>query len=301
MNDEITFIIQEEEVGLRLDTILTKRFTSYSRSYFQYLLEEGKVSLNGKEVKKRAIPKAGDEVSLTFILKKEMSVEPEAVPLDILYEDEAIIAINKPPGMVVHPAVGHRSGTLAQALLHHCGSLPTTDPLRPGIVHRLDKETSGLLLAAKTGKAQEKLSEDFAKRRMEKEYLAICVGNPGSGTVDRPLGRHPRHRQKMGIIEGGREALTRFETEGWDGHLSLVRLFPKTGRTHQIRVHMASKGTFILGDVLYGSTSVNKKYGTKRQLLHAVSLTFFHPLTLERMRIEAPLPEDMKDFLKRFS
>lgn len=287
--------ISEEEAGERLDKILALRFAGIrSRSYFQMLLEEGRVLLNGAEVKKRVKPEIGDEVQIHFMLAPEMGLVAEDIPLEILYEDEFLLAVNKPAGMVVHPATGNWTGTFVNALLYHCAHLCGNGAsLRPGIVHRLDKDTSGVLLAAKTEMAQQKLIEMFAARQIYKEYLAVCVGNPGSGTIDAPIGRHPVHRQRMAVTEGGRQAVTHFKTVGTDGKLSTVEVILETGRTHQIRVHMQHRKTPVLGDPVYGCTQANAKYGAPRQLLHARLLRFKHPITDTEISIEAPIPDVM--------
>ena len=304
MFESDTIIITEEEAGERLDKILAKRFEDkQSRTYFQYLIEEHLVLLNGQPVKKRIKPEVGDEIEIQFVLTPEINVEPENIPLDILFEDEHLLAINKPSGMVVHPAVGHWTGTFVNALLYHCKNLgknlgETTDTLRPGIVHRLDKETSGILIAAKTSQAHQKLIELFASRQMRKEYLAICLGNPGNANIDAPIGRHPVHRKKMAIVETGKSALSRCRTIAHNDKLSLVRIELITGRTHQIRVHMQHHRTPILGDDTYGTPSSNRKYGANRQMLHAEKLAFVHPITGEKIELTAPLPADMSEFVK---
>jgi len=192
-----SFFINDEEAGQRLDKVLSQRLSHVgSRTYFQYLVDEGRVLLNGAPVKKRIKPKSGDEIEIEYILTPELTLKPENIPLDILFEDEYLLVANKAPGMVVHPAIGHWTGTFVNALLYHCNASITAiqqttkanEALRPGIVHRLDKDTSGLLLAAKTLLAQQRLIEIFTGRRIEKEYLAFCVGNPGTGSIDAPIG-----------------------------------------------------------------------------------------------------------------
>ncbi len=294
-------IITEEEAGERLDKILAARYHQIrSRTYFQYLLDEHKVLLNGQPVKKRIRPNPGDEVEIAFLLEPELELIPEHIPLDILYEDEHLLAINKPAGLVVHPALGHWTGTFANALLYHCQQLDKTGSLRPGIVHRLDKDTTGILLAAKNAQAQQKLIELFASRQIYKEYLALCLGNPGNAIIDQPIGRHPVHRKKMAVLEeGGRNAQTHCRTLAFDNKLSYVRLILATGRTHQLRVHMQHHGTPILGDPVYGNPSANKKYGTTRQMLHAHILRFKHPLSNVEMELKASLPADMNAFIAK--
>lgn len=305
-DDQSSFFISEEEDGERLDKILAKRLSEAgSRTYFQYLIDQGKVLLNGQPVKKRIKPSIGDEVEVEYVLTEELTLKEENIPLNVIYEDSDLIVVNKSAGMVVHPAPGHWSGTFVNALLFHCRDgfsanhedLLPNQALRPGIVHRLDKDTSGLLIAAKTVLAQQRLIEMFSGRNIYKEYLAICIGNPGGGTVDVPIGRHPIHRQLMAVrSEGGRQAITHFRTLAFNGHLSLVSAVIATGRTHQIRVHMRHRGTPVLGDKLYGVDAQNAKHKVERQLLHAYRLRFNHPITGAPLEFEAPLPADMRDF-----
>ncbi len=306
MQPDETVIITEEEAGQRLDKILAQRFSDVrSRTYFQDLIADHCVLLNGSPVKKRVQPKVGDEIEIAFRAAPELELKAEAIPLDILYEDETLLAINKPAGMVVHPAVGNWSGTFVNALLYHCQQLLPShqqilDPIRPGIVHRLDKETTGILLAAKTPLAQQKLIELFSSRRVFKEYLAICVGNPGEGEIAAPIGRHPVHRKLMTVLEeGGRAALSRISTLAHDSQLSLVSIVLVTGRTHQIRVHMKYRGTPVLGDPLYGSASANQRYQKSRQMLHAWRVRFEHPLTGKLIELEAPIPSEMQELIKK--
>lgn len=298
MDESDPLIASEEEAGTRLDVFLRKRFPDYSRTYFQYLIEERLVLVNGNVAKKAAPLSDGDEIEVEFAATPEISLDPEPIPLDILYEDAYLLAINKPAGMVVHPAAGNWTGTFVNALLYHCKLLPQGNTLRPGIVHRLDKETSGLLLAAKTEKTQQALVELFATRKVEKEYLAICLGNPGSRLIEAPIGRHPIKRKEMAVVEkGGKEAKTRCETLAHNPQFSFIRLFPETGRTHQLRVHLKYIGSPILGDPVYGNASINKKYGIYRQLLHAATLRLIHPITQEKLELQAPLPTDMQRFI----
>ena len=304
--DNEWIVIREDEVGQRLDKILSTRYSGiHSRTYFQYLIEQEKVFVNGEIVKKRYQPHVNDEIHIHYILTPEIGLTPEPISLNIVYEDEEMIAINKPAGMVVHPAPGHSSGTFVNALLHHCQYLPediqgTTYP-RPGIVHRLDKETSGLLVAAKTSLAHKRLIEMFANREIYKEYLAICIGNPGNCEIKNYIGRHPVHRQKMKVLEnGGRLAISIIETVAYQGIFSLVKINLQTGRTHQIRVHMQHMNTPILGDPMYGNLQANNKYKVSRQLLHAHLLRFKHPISGQLLDLKADLPEDMENWVHRF-
>jgi 23S rRNA pseudouridine1911/1915/1917 synthase len=295
-------IITEAEAGQRLDKILALRFSDvFSRTYFQWLIEENYVILNGEPVKKRIRPVEGDQIEIQLVLTPEINLEPEDIPLNILYEDEDLIAVNKPAGMVVHPAAGNWSGTFVNALLYHCRHLPEGQMLRPGIVHRLDKGTTGVLIAAKSSQAQQRLIELFAARGVYKEYLAVCVGNPGKGKVDAPIARHPVHRQKMCVREEGRKAVTHYRTVSYHSSLSVVELILETGRTHQIRVHMQSLGTPVLGDPLYGSASMNQKFTLDRQMLHASRIRLPHPIHGRELELIAPIPEDMHRIMSKIA
>jgi len=309
MQEEIdSFFIAEDEAGERLDKILASRLsTAGSRTYFQYLISEHKVLLNGVPVKKRIKPKSGDEIEIEYVLTPELTLSPENIPLKILFEDDALLVVDKPAGMVVHPAPGNWTGTFVNALLFHCQGLlanpssSSSQEWRPGIVHRLDKDTSGLLIAAKTSRAQQRLMDMFAERKIYKEYLAICIGNLNEGVIDAPIGRHPIQRKLMAVVEeGGRNALTEYRALASNGKLSLVRVVIATGRTHQIRVHMKYRGAPVLGDPVYGNPSWNAKYRLNRQMLHAYRLRFDHPLTGESLAFEAEIPEDMRQVIKDF-
>ena len=292
MGDFETLLISEEEPGLRLDKWLKNHYPEYSRTYFQFLIEEGAVLVNGSIVKKKTPLCSGDEVEVCFLLTKEIEVKPEPIPLKIIFEDEHLLIVDKPIGMVVHPAPGHPNGTFVNAFLHHCNNLEVqSDDLRPGIVHRLDKDTSGLLIAAKNAAAHRKLIEQFQSRLIEKTYLAICVGHPKETTIDAPIGRHPEKRKEMAInYDHGKAAITILRPLKQGKELCLIELTPKTGRTHQLRVHMKHLGMPILGDPVYGSSSMNKKYGASTQLLHAAALRFFHPITNRLLAFETPAP-----------
>jgi 23S rRNA pseudouridine1911/1915/1917 synthase len=301
---EETLIVPQEFEGERLDKFLVQSFPSYSRSYFQYLLKNEYVLVNGQKMKKRQIPKAGDEIEIFFSLTPELSLEPENIPLDILYEDKDLLIVNKPAGMVVHPAPGHPKGTFVNALLFHCKNLERADDsLRPGIVHRLDKDTSGIIIAAKTTVCHQKLVEMFAQREIQKTYLAVCIGEPENGIIDAPIGRHPVRRKEMCISEEkGKTAIshsTVLESKAHQSHrISLIQIKPITGRTHQLRVHLQHKRAPILGDPVYGIESINQKYGFKRQLLHAYTISFVHPISKQPLLIKAPLSQDMQKFIE---
>lgn len=307
--DSETFFISIEEAGERLDKVLAGRLKGAgSRTYFQFLIDEGKVLLNGSPVKKRIKPKEGDEVEVEYILTPELELKAENIPLNILYEDESIIVVNKVAGMVVHPAVGHWTGTFVNALLYHCRDIfvdvmqgvDRQNSLRPGIVHRLDKDTSGVIVAAKTPLAQQRLIEMFMNRQVYKEYLAVCIGNPGTGTVEADIGRHPTKRKLMSVLNnGGRHAITHYQVLSFDEKLSLVKVVIATGRTHQIRVHMKHLGHPVLGDCDYGLSHTNDQYGVDRQMLHACILRFNHPVTAEPLEFKAEIPSDMEKIIKK--
>lgn len=291
---EFLFITQQEE-GIRIDKLLANRFPDHSRTYFQHLLDVGCVLLNGERVKKRTLPEEGDEIEVCFQATPEASIAPENIPLEILYEDDHILAVNKPAGMVVHPAPGHWSGTFVNALLGHCADIaPGSDPLRPGIVHRLDKETTGILIAAKTTIAHQRLIEAFSTRKMQKLYLAVCIGRPAKNLINVPISRHPVHRKEMTVLPDGREAITELQIAAYNEKFSLVLARPKTGRTHQLRVHLKHVGAPVVGDKIYGKNDL-----ADRQLLHAYRLTFEHPVTRAPIRLVAPIPEDMKIWIKK--
>lgn len=294
-------LVKEEEEGLRIDKLLSTRYGEKSRTYFQYLIENGCVLLNGNPIKKRTSPKKDDEIEIFFILTKEISLEPQNIPLNIIYEDEDIIAVNKPSNMVVHPAPGNWKDTFVNALLFHCKNLLTKkDNLRPGIVHRLDKDTSGILLAAKNENAHRNLIEQFSLRQIEKEYLAICFGYIESQTLSFPIARDKNKRKEMSVNENGKEAITVIETLAKKEELTLILAKPKTGRTHQIRVHLKHMNSPIIGDKIYGNSKINKKYNLSRQMLHAYSLKFFHPIHKTPLHLKASLPEDFQKFIKSF-
>lgn len=254
--------------------------------------------VNGQVEKKRYLVQEEDLVEVEFALSPELSLEPEEIPLDILFEDEHLLVINKPAGLVVHPATGHWKGTFVNALLFHCQNLPC-EGLRPGIVHRLDKDTSGLLIAAKTAEAQRALVALFASREVYKEYEAIVVGHPAGQMIDQPLGRSPQNRKKMAVVGTGKKALTELRPLALFKEAAHINIVLHTGRTHQIRVHMRFIGHPVLGDALYGYEGANRRWGAGRQMLHAKTLKFTHPVTGEKLCFEASLPEDMRLLLKK--
>ncbi|MFQ5673607.1 MAG: RluA family pseudouridine synthase [Nitrospinales bacterium] len=299
---QFEFEIDASRQKTRLDVFLSEVQPEFSRAYLQRLIEDRHVVVNGGAVRAGYRLRAGDCVGLSVPDPVPLAAAaPENIPLNIVYEDEALLVVDKPAGMVVHPAPGHAGGTLVNALLHHCSGLTGIGGVqRPGIVHRLDKETSGLVVVAKTDAALRSLSAQFKARRIEKEYLALVRGRVKNsrGAIRSSIGRHKVHRKKMSA-GGGREALTGYEVvERFEGY-SYLRLFPKTGRTHQIRVHLASIGHPVLGDKLYGGKASAGLRKISRHALHARRLTLLHPSSSRPMVFDSPLPEDMALFLKK--
>ena len=282
----------------RLDIFLAEAVDGLTRSYIQKLIEAEQVTVNGTPAKAHYKLKESDHVDLAVPDPEPLEVQPEAIPLNIVHEDDSLIVIDKPPGMVVHPAPGHSGGTLVNALLYHCKDLAGIGGVeRPGIVHRLDKDTSGLIVAAKTEACMQSLTRQFKERGIQKVYLALAKGAfaPHEGSIDAPIGRHKTHRKKMSVrAPTRREAMTRYEVIRQCDGFAYVRLYPKTGRTHQLRVHLASIGHPILGDRLYGGTLGPGLPQMSRQALHAHRLELTHPATGDLLQLESPLPPDMK-------
>lgn len=280
------------DAGKRLDKLISEQLPELTRSAVQHLMQDGCVTISGKPVKKNTRASAGDVITVELPEPREVEIEPENIPLDIVYEDGDIIVVNKPKGMVVHPAPGNWSGTLVNALMYHCGDSLSgiNGEIRPGIVHRIDKDTSGLLVVAKNDRAHQSLAEQIKVHSAGRRYFAVVYGTPREqkGTVNAPIARHPVDRKKMAVLAGGREAITHYEVlEQYAGYSYLTFLL-ETGRTHQIRVHMAHIGHPIIGDPLYGPAK--DKWKLQGQCLHAGELTLTHPATGERMTFQAPLP-----------
>lgn len=294
--------VSPEEAGVRIDKYLTEQLPDITRSYLQKLLKDGSVQMNGKPVKASTKTAAGAVIELTIPEPEEPEILPEDIPFDILYEDSDVILINKPKDMVVHPAAGHYTGTLVNALMYHCkGDLSGINGvLRPGIVHRIDKDTTGVLIVCKNDKAHNALAEQLKEHSITRKYRAIVCGNlkEDEGTVDAPLGRHPQDRKKMAIVRtGGKRAVTHYRVLERFGNYTYIECQLETGRTHQIRVHMASLGHPLLGDEVYGR--VKSPFKLEGQTLHAMVLGFIHPTTGEYMEFEAPLPEYFEKLLEK--
>lgn len=298
--ETITLEVTPDNAGGRLDKFIADN--SYiSRSYAVKLCDDGLVFIDGKPVLKKHKVNSGETVKISVPEPAEISVEGEDIPLDIVYEDNDVIVINKPQGMCVHPAVGNESGTLVNALVYHCGDelSAINGVIRPGIVHRIDKDTSGLLAAAKNNEAHLKLSEQLKERKAVRKYTALVNGNikEDSGTINKPIARNPADRKKMAVVQGGREAVTHFNVLERFGQYTLIECILETGRTHQIRVHMASIGHSIVGDPVYGIKK--KKFNLQGQLLHAKTIGFVHPRTGEMMQFTSEIPDYFENVLKK--
>lgn len=300
------YVVDISDDGKRLDSFLAER-AEITRSACAKLIEAGNVAVNGTDVPKSFVVSAGASVEVALPDPEPIDALPEDIPLDIVYEDADIIVVNKPKGMVVHPAAGNPSGTLVNALLWHCGGSLSgiNGKIRPGIVHRIDKNTSGLLVCAKNDVAHISLAEQLKEYKVERKYEAMVVGKmrSDSGTVDAPIGRHPVDRKCMAVVPNGREAITHYRVlERFEGFTHL-ELQLETGRTHQIRVHMKAQGHPVMGDTLYGAgRTAFEQHNAKllhEQCLHARTLAFDHPQTGEHMLFEAPLPEYFTQILAK--
>lgn len=299
--------------GQRLDVYLQRQIPQLSRSNIKRLMEQGQVRVEGHAIKPSFPLKGGEKLKLVIPPPEPLDLVPEAIPLEILYEDRDLIVLNKPEGMVVHPGAGVKKGTLVHAVLHHCRDLSGIGgKIRPGIVHRLDKGTSGVLVIAKNDRAHAVLTERFKSREIKKTYLAFVWGKPTTsrGIIDRPLGRDPRDRKKISSrAKVGRQARTRYRLLETLGPISFLELVPETGRTHQIRVHLSEIGHPVVGDPTYGKgkrklaslpKSLKDWVGKMNHpLLHALSLEFLHPLTEEPLKVTAPMRREMEDFYRQ--
>lgn len=298
------FVVTDAVAGSRLDKAVSILCTDLSRNSAQQLIESGNISVNGFDSNKKYTVSVGDIISVDYPEPVNLSVEQENIPLDIVYEDEHLLVVNKPKGMVVHPAAGNYSGTLVNALLYHCGDSLSgiNGVIRPGIVHRIDKDTSGLLVVAKNDVAHNGLAEQIKDHSFTRVYNTVVVGNikDDYGTINAPIGRHPKDRKKQAVTEkNSKNAVTHFEVlERFNG-FTFLKVTLETGRTHQIRVHMAYRGTPVAGDVVYGNPK--KTYGLQGQCLNASTIGFIHPVTGEYLEFTTDLPDYFKDFLRRIS
>lgn len=299
--NEIFFKIEENSANARIDKYISENAENMTRSAVQKLIAEGCVTVNGKIPDKNLKIKTGDEITVNMPEPEICEALPENIPLDIVYEDDDLLVVNKPRGMVVHPATGNYTGTLVNALMYHCGDRLSSinGIIRPGIVHRIDKDTSGLLIVAKNDFAHNILAEQIKEHSFTRKYQAVVIGNvkDDTGTVNAPIGRHQTDRKKMAVtLKNARNAVTHYKVIARYNGYTHVELTLETGRTHQIRVHMACIGHPVAGDPVYSG----KKYLTKLngQCLHAYYISFTHPRTNEILAFSAPLPEYFTDFLK---
>lgn len=298
----LTFTIKQEESSVRIDRYLAEQCPEFSRSYLQKLLKEQKVTADGRPVKANYKIQPGAEIQVEIPDMEVPDIRPEDIPLDILYEDEHLLVVNKPKGMVVHPAAGHTEGTLVNAVMAHCGDNLSgiNGVLRPGIVHRIDKDTTGALVICKEDAVHRDLAEQLKEHSIKRRYRAIVQGNlkEDEGTIEGPIGRHPTDRKKMAInYKNGKDAVTHYKVLERFGQYTYIECRLETGRTHQIRVHMTSIGHPLLGDTVYGS--FKNPFHLQGQTLHAMILGFRHPVTGEYIEFEAPLPDYFLKLLEK--
>lgn len=298
----LTFTIKQEEPSVRIDRYLAEQCPEFSRSYLQKLLKEQKVTADGRPVKANYKIPPGAEIQVEIPDMEVPDIRPEDIPLDILYEDEHLLVVNKPKGMVVHPAAGHTEGTLVNAVMAHCGDNLSgiNGVLRPGIVHRIDKDTTGALVICKEDAVHRDLAEQLKEHSIKRRYRAIVQGNlkEDEGTIEGPIGRHHTDRKKMAInYKNGKDAVTHYKVLERFGQYTYIECRLETGRTHQIRVHMTSIGHPLLGDTVYGSSK--NPFHLQGQTLHAMILGFRHPVTGEYIEFEAPLPDYFLKLLEK--
>ncbi|MCI5515124.1 MAG: RluA family pseudouridine synthase [Oscillospiraceae bacterium] len=302
MANDFCFLVSQETAGTRVDKLLADSMDGFTRSGIQHLLSEGNVTCGAKPITKNYKCREGDEIRVFVPDAKPLDVEAQDIPLDIVYEDEYLLVVNKPKGMVVHPANGNYDGTLVNALMHHCGDSLSgiNGVIRPGIVHRIDKDTSGLLIVAKTDAAHIGLAEQIKEHSFTRAYEAVVYGNikDDEGTICQPIGRNPKDRKKMTVVyTNSKPATTHYKVLQRFGNFTHIRCVLETGRTHQIRVHMAFIGHPIAGDSVYGPKKVITELNG--QCLHAKQIGFVHPITKEYMEFESDLPEYFTKFLTK--
>lgn len=296
------FIVEDMDEGQRLDVYISNQLAHLSRSFIQKLIGQGNIQINGsKEIVKKYKVSENDEIEIEIPDPELLKIEPEDIPVDIVYEDEDIVIVNKPQGMVVHPAPGNYHGTLVNALLYQCKNLSSINGvIRPGIVHRIDKDTSGLLMVAKNDKAHRSLAEQLKEHSVNRVYIALVHGNirEEHGTINAPIGRHPIDRMKMAVVDrNGRNAVTHFRVLERYGDYSFIEARLETGRTHQIRVHMSYIHHPLVGDPIYGQKK--EKFYTEGQALHAQTIGFIHPSTGEYMEFHAEIPDRFNEIIKK--
>ena len=295
-------IVEESDINKRIDVFLAKNLESFSRSYIQDLIKKGKATIGGKSIKANYRLRNGDNVVLNIPKPEPLEILPENIPLDILYEDNDVILVNKPKGMVVHPAAGHYSGTLVNALLYHCKDNLSgiNGVLRPGIVHRIDMDTTGVIIACKNDNAHQNIAKQLAEHSITRRYIAIVNGNlkEDEGVVDAPIARAKNDRNKMAVDKDGKTAVTHYKVLERLKNYTYIECVLETGRTHQIRVHMSYINHPLLGDEIYSGKKESMKL--QGQCLHAMVLGFIHPTTNEYMEFEAPIPEYFNEILKKF-
>lgn len=307
-HESLTFTIGPGDVGVRLDAFLASQIEGWSRARLQRLIEAEDVLVNGKPAKASHKLREHDELEVELTTPATTSFTAEAIPIEIVHEDETLVVVNKPAGLVVHPAAGIHSGTLANALAYHFQQLPNASSIRPGIVHRLDRDTSGLLVVAKTESALENLSDQFRARTVYKSYVALVHGRvqSDSGRIEQPLARDPSNRTRMAVVRGGRSALSIYRVNRRFNRFTLLDVELKTGRTHQIRVHLAWAKHPVVGDETYGGGRDNTIQDPRlrsqirnlgRHFLHAEKLAFTHPTTGERVQFQSPLPAELSNLL----
>ena len=302
MANDFCFLVSQETAGTRVDKLLADSMDGFTRSGIQHLLSEGNVTCGAKPITKNYKCREGDEIKVFVPDAKPLDVEAQDIPLDIVYEDEYLLVVNKPKGMVVHPANGNYDGTVVNALMHHCGDSLSgiNGVIRPGIVHRIDKDTSGLLIVAKTDAAHIGLAEQIKEHSFTRAYEAVVYGNikDDEGTICQPIGRNPKDRKKMAVVyTNSKPATTHYKVLQRFGNFTHIRCVLETGRTHQIRVHMAFIGHPIAGDSVYGPKKVITELNG--QCLHAKQIGFVHPITKEYMEFESDLPEYFTKFLTK--
>lgn len=299
---QLSFLADSSKAGVRIDRVISEEYPDYSRSYLQKLLKDQQIMVNDKTVKSSYKIQTGDFIQIILPEMEEPDIVPQKIPLDILYEDEYLLVVNKPKGMVVHPSAGHMEGTLVNAVLAHCqGNLSGINGiLRPGIVHRIDKDTTGALLVCKDDATHRDIAQQLKEHSIKRRYRAIACGNlrEDEGTVEGPIGRHPTDRKKMSVnYKNGKDAVTHYRVLERFGNATYIECRLETGRTHQIRVHMTSIGHPLLGDEVYGSGK--NPYHLQGQALHAMVLGFIHPHTRKYMEFEAPLPDYFVKLLEK--